>query len=61
MRLNKQTKPYTLYLTSKIQPDFEELLEKRKKLYELACKYDCCILEDNPYGDIRFDGEPIPQ
>lgn len=35
-------------------------LEKRKGLYELACKYDAVILEDNPYGDLRFAGEHIP-
>ena len=34
--------------------------EKRIRLYELACKYDVIILEDNPYGDIRFEGEDIP-
>lgn len=35
-------------------------LEKRKKMLELASKYDCLILEDNPYGDLRFDGEYVP-
>ncbi len=35
-------------------------LEKRKGLYELACKYDTMILEDNPYGDLRFTGENVP-
>lgn len=35
-------------------------LDKRKKLLELAEKYDCYILEDNPYGDLRFTGEDIP-
>ena len=34
--------------------------EKRKAIYELAKKYDVMILEDNPYGDIRFEGENIP-
>ncbi|MDR0987134.1 MAG: PLP-dependent aminotransferase family protein [Ruminococcus sp.] len=34
--------------------------EKRGKLYELACKYNVIILEDNPYGEIRFEGEAIP-
>lgn len=34
--------------------------EKRKKLLELAEKYDCLILEDNPYGSLRFKGEFIP-
>lgn len=35
-------------------------LEKRKRLYELACEYDIVILEDNPYGDLRYDGNAIP-
>ena len=35
-------------------------LEKRKKIYALAQKYDVVIIEDNPYGDLRFDGEDVP-
>ena len=35
-------------------------LEKRKRLLELASKYDVLILEDNPYGDLRFSGENLP-
>lgn len=34
-------------------------LEKRKRLLYLAEKYDCFILEDNPYGDLRFGGESV--
>lgn len=34
--------------------------EKRKKMLELASKYDVMILEDNPYGDLRFAGEDVP-
>ncbi len=34
--------------------------EKRKAVYELACKYDFIILEDDPYGELRFTGENIP-
>lgn len=34
--------------------------EKRKAVYELAKKYGVLILEDNPYGRLRFAGEPIP-
>ena len=34
--------------------------ERRKNVYELAKKYDVMILEDNPYGEIRFEGENIP-
>ena len=35
-------------------------LEKRKKTYELACKYDFLIYEDDPYGELRYAGEPVP-
>ncbi|MBR3791817.1 MAG: PLP-dependent aminotransferase family protein [Clostridia bacterium] len=35
-------------------------LEKRKKVIELANKYDVLVLEDNPYGDLRFSGEDLP-
>ncbi len=34
-------------------------LENRKKLLELADKYDFIIFEDNPYGELRFDGEDV--
>lgn len=34
--------------------------EKRKKIYALAQKYDIIIIEDNPYGELRFKGEEIP-
>lgn len=35
-------------------------LEKRQKVYALAKKYGVMILEDNPYGDLRYSGEDIP-
>jgi 2-aminoadipate transaminase len=35
-------------------------LERRKKLIELAHTYDLLIVEDDPYGEIRFEGEAIP-
>ncbi len=35
-------------------------LEKRKAIYEIAKKYSLIIIEDNPYGELRFDGEEIP-
>ncbi len=34
-------------------------LEKRKAIYALAKKYGVIILEDNPYGEIRFAGKDI--
>lgn len=35
-------------------------LQRRKDLYEVAAKYDLMIYEDDPYGEIRFAGEPVP-
>jgi len=35
-------------------------LERRKKLIELADTYGLLIIEDDPYGEIRFEGVSIP-
>lgn len=35
-------------------------LARRKEIYALAQKYNTMILEDNPYGDLRFAGEDVP-
>lgn len=35
-------------------------LEKRRRMLELANEYDVVVLEDNPYGDLRFSGEDVP-
>ncbi|MBI5297447.1 MAG: PLP-dependent aminotransferase family protein [Chloroflexi bacterium] len=35
-------------------------LERRKKLVELADKYGVPIVEDDPYGQLRYEGEHIP-
>lgn len=35
-------------------------LARRKKILEVAKKYEVFILEDNPYDKLRFEGEPIP-
>lgn len=35
-------------------------LEKRKAVLALSKKYSLPVLEDNPYGDLRFTGEDIP-
>lgn len=33
--------------------------ERRTRLLELAAEYDILIIEDNPYGLLGFDGEPM--
>lgn len=34
--------------------------EKRKNVYELAKKYGIVVIEDNPYGELRFSGSDVP-
>lgn len=47
-------------------PDFQNptgrtwSLERRKKLLEIADKYGVIVVEDNPYGELRFEGEILP-
>ena len=35
-------------------------VERRRKLLELAERRDLVVLEDHVYGDLRFEGEPLP-
>ena len=60
LKENKNTK--FLYLIPNFQnpSGITMSLEKRKAVYELALKYGVLIFEDNPYGDLRFAGEPVP-
>ena len=50
-----------LYIIPSFQNPMSSMLtmERRKKIVELAKKYDFLILEDNPYGYISFEG-PMP-
>lgn len=47
-------------------PDFQNPtgrtmpVERRKRLMELATHYDIPVVEDNPYGELRFKGEIMP-
>lgn len=34
--------------------------ERRQQLVKLAAQYDFFVLEDNPYGEIRFAGHHVP-
>lgn len=60
--LNKQKKPKFIYLIPNFQnpTGITTSLKKRQAIYSLAKKYQVMILEDNPYGDLRFKNEPIP-
>lgn len=35
-------------------------LERRRRLVQIAHEREILIVEDNPYGQIRFEGEPLP-
>lgn len=47
-------------------PDFQNPsgrtwnLERRKELARLANKHEVVVIEDNPYGELRFEGEFLP-
>ena len=34
--------------------------ERRQRIVELAREHDLLVLEDDPYGLVRFEGEPLP-
>ena len=35
-------------------------MEKRVAVYALAQRYNAIIIEDNPYGDLRYHGKDVP-
>ena len=47
-------------------PDFQNPsgrtwpLERRKQFMEIVNKHDVYVIEDNPYGELRFEGEYLP-
>ena len=54
--------PKFLYTVSNFQnPSGETLsLTHRKELLDIASEYDFLIVEDDPYGELIFEGESIP-
>ncbi len=47
-------------------PDFQNpsgrtwSVERRRKLATLAARHRIAVIEDNPYGELRFEGEELP-
>jgi 2-aminoadipate transaminase len=47
-------------------PDFQNptgrtwSLDRRRRFIETVCRYGVAVLEDNPYGELRFEGEILP-
>jgi 2-aminoadipate transaminase len=61
-KLSASKTPKLMYLIPNFQnpTGISMSWEKRKKVYELAVKYGTIIIEDDPYGELRFKGEHIP-
>ena len=55
-------KPAFLYVIPTFQNPSGRTLseERRRRIVELADEHDLLVLEDDPYGLERFDGEPLP-
>jgi 2-aminoadipate transaminase len=60
--LDEGPKPAFLYTIPTFQnPSGRTLsLERRRALIELAEERDLLVVEDDPYGLVRFEGEPLP-
>lgn len=58
----KELKPKLVYVIPNFQnpTGLTMSLEKRKKILELADKYNFMIIEDDPYGTLRYAGEKVP-
>lgn len=57
-----QKAPKFLYLIPNYQnPTGKNMgLDRRKEILKVAEKFDLLIIEDNPYGELRYEGEPLP-
>jgi len=55
-------KPAFLYTIATFQNPSGRTLseERRRRVAELAREHDLLVLEDDPYGLVRYDGEPLP-
>lgn len=61
-KLAAEYHPKLLYIIPTFQnPTGKTLpLERRKKVAEIASKYNFIVAEDDPYRDLRYTGEPVP-
>lgn len=60
LRTEKKAKLLYLIPTFQNPTGVTSTLENRRAVYALAKKYGVVILEDNPYGELRFAGEDVP-
>lgn len=58
----KEFNPVFIYLVPNFQNPSGVTLsaERREAVVALAKKYDIPIIDDNPYGELRFFGQPVP-
>lgn len=58
----KKYRPKMIYTIPTFQnPSGKTLpIERRKKIAELAAKYDVLVLEDDPYRELRYSGADLP-
>lgn len=58
----KRYKPKLLYIVPNFQnPTGKTLsLEKRKKVAEITARYGVMVIEDDPYRELRYGGQPLP-
>ena len=61
-KIQNSPKAKLIYIIPNFQnpTGFTTSLEKRKQIYALAQRYDLMILEDDPYGELRYEGEFLP-
>ena len=60
IKANPRTKLIYLIPTFQNPAGLTTSYEKRVRIYEIAKRYSIPIIEDNPYGELRFAGEDIP-
>lgn len=58
----RRYRPKMVYLIPSFQnPSGQTMsLARRRAVLELASTYDFIILEDDPYGELRYEGEAVP-
>ena len=60
--IEKGKKPKFIYLIPTFQnpTGITMNLERRKHIMEISSKYSIPIVEDNPYGELRYSGQKLP-
>lgn len=63
-RLKRERKPVKfIYTVPTFQNPAGTVMteSRRRRILDLAHEHDVFIVEDDPYGQLRFDGEPVPK